>query len=128
MEGARVDHVGYRSVELTVDDRRFPLAVLYPTDAPEETQRIGPYSIEAARDAAPKDGRFPLVMISHGRGGTPWVYRTLATHLARGGFIVAVSRQVLYAGRNADYATTARTAAQGLRDEINRLRIALPKA
>jgi predicted dienelactone hydrolase len=82
------DHVGYRSVELTVEDRRFLLAILYPTDAPEETQRIGPYSIEAARDAAPKAGRYPLVMISHGRGGTPWVYRTLATHLARNGFIV----------------------------------------
>lgn len=44
------------------------------------------------------------------------------------GFIVAVSRQVLYAGRDADYATAARKAAQELRDDINRLRTALPKA
>jgi len=82
------DHVGYRSVELTVEDRRFPLTILYPTEAAEQTERIGPYSIDVARNAAAKAGAYPLVMISHGRGGTPWVYRTLAYHLAANGFIV----------------------------------------
>jgi orotidine-5'-phosphate decarboxylase len=37
-----------------------------------------------------------------------------------GGFIVNVSRQVLYASRGADYAAAARAAAARIRDEINR--------
>jgi len=42
-----------------------------------------------------------------------------------GGFIVNVSRRVLYASAGADYARAARRAARQLRDEINRLREAI---
>jgi predicted dienelactone hydrolase len=34
------------------------------------------------------DGRFPLVAISHGGGGSHLLYRNLAAHLARNGFVV----------------------------------------
>ncbi|MBB3068485.1 putative dienelactone hydrolase [Paenibacillus baekrokdamisoli] len=46
--------------------------------------------MEVARDAAPLDGKFRLVLISHGTGGSPLVYRSLARHLARSGFIVGL--------------------------------------
>ena len=39
-----------------------------------------------------------------------------------GGFIIASSRQILYASSGRDYAQAARRAAQALRDEINRQR------
>ena len=39
-----------------------------------------------------------------------------------GGLIIAVSRQVVYASRERDFALAARRAAQGLRDQINRQR------
>jgi predicted dienelactone hydrolase len=32
----------------------------------------------------------PLVLVSHGKGGTLWVYRDMASHLARHGFVVAL--------------------------------------
>ncbi|MET3211202.1 UNVERIFIED_CONTAM: putative dienelactone hydrolase [Paenibacillus sp. PvR008] len=67
-----------------------PMIVMYPTDAPEQTDRLGPYSLEVARDAAPLEGKFRLVLISHGTGGSPLVYRSLARHLARNGFIVGL--------------------------------------
>jgi orotidine-5'-phosphate decarboxylase len=41
-----------------------------------------------------------------------------------GGFIIASSRQILYASSGRDYAQAARGAAQALRDEINRQRAA----
>lgn len=64
--------------------------VLYPAHAPEVAGPLGPYVIELARDAAPAPGPFPLAVISHGSGGTPFVYRTLARHLARHGYVVAL--------------------------------------
>ncbi|AFC30785.1 hypothetical protein PM3016_4001 [Paenibacillus mucilaginosus 3016] len=80
--------------EVKITDRAlgitFPMTVMYPADAPERTVRLGPYPVEAARDAAPQEGRFPLVLISHGSGGSPYVYRSLARHLARSGFVVGL--------------------------------------
>ncbi|MDK8181730.1 alpha/beta fold hydrolase [Paenibacillus sp. UMB4589-SE434] len=67
-----------------------PMIVMYPTDAPEQADRLGPYSLEVARDAAPLEGKFRLVLISHGTGGSPLVYRSLTRHLARSGFIVGL--------------------------------------
>ena len=84
--------VGYRSVALTDDHLglTFPLAILYPTRTPEKAESVGPYRLNVARDAPIKEGRFPLVVISHGSGGSPFVYRALAHHLARSGFIVGL--------------------------------------
>jgi predicted dienelactone hydrolase len=64
--------------------------VLYPSAAPERDARMGPYAMSLAPDAEPAGARSPLVVISHGTGGTPLVYRGLAAHLARAGFVVAL--------------------------------------
>ena len=80
--------------EVKIDDASlgitFPMTVMYPVDNPEQIERLGPYQLELAREAEPSGGRFPLVIISHGTGGSPLVYRTLAQHLARNGFIVGM--------------------------------------
>jgi predicted dienelactone hydrolase len=71
----------------------FPALVLYPTDAPSRPTAFGPYSIDVSPDAALTEGpeaRFPLVVISHGNGGSHLLYRTIAVHLARNGYIVAL--------------------------------------
>ncbi|MBV7534418.1 alpha/beta hydrolase [Duganella sp. sic0402] len=67
-----------------------PLAVLYPAHGAEQLEHFGPYSLEVASDAPPADGKYPLVVISHGHAGTPWAYRQLARHLALAGFVVAL--------------------------------------
>ena len=84
--------VGCRSFELADEELgvRVPLSVLYPTLAKPRPERIGPYRLEVARNAPLQAGAHPLVVISHGRGGSPWVYRTLALHLAQQGFIVGL--------------------------------------
>ncbi len=68
----------------------FPMTVMYPTETPERPDRVGPYPCALARDAAPAEGTYPLAIVSHGTGGSPFVYRTLAAHLARSGFVVGL--------------------------------------
>ncbi len=67
-----------------------PLQILYPATAPESTQRFGAYEIDAAVDAPAAHGPFPLVVISHGGGGTPLTHRGLASCLVRAGYVVAL--------------------------------------
>lgn len=71
-----------------VDQARMPVMVFYPTTKPERLEQLGPFELEIARDAVPAGGAFPLILISHGSGGAPLLYRTLAQGLARLGFVV----------------------------------------
>lgn len=64
--------------------------LLYPTDAPASPQAFGPHAIDLALDAPPIGDALPLVVFSHGEGGTPWGYRGLTTHLVHAGFAVAL--------------------------------------
>ncbi|MDB4949004.1 MAG: putative lipoprotein signal peptide [Gemmatimonadetes bacterium] len=68
----------------------FPMLVMYPSPAPERPERVGPYDMSVAMDGPVEDGSFPLVVVSHGTGGSHLLYRTLAAHLARHGFVVAL--------------------------------------
>ncbi|WP_458121943.1 alpha/beta hydrolase family protein [Paenibacillus sp. Z6-24] len=83
---------GYQKVEVFDEELgiTFPLHVLYPTEIPEAKESFGPYTLNVSRDAIPQNGVFPLVLISHGTGGTPWGYRNLARYLARNGLIVGI--------------------------------------
>ncbi|HET6229572.1 MAG TPA: alpha/beta fold hydrolase [Longimicrobiaceae bacterium] len=61
---------------------------MYPSATAERAERIGPYVVDVAMDGPVAAGSFPLVIVSHGTGGSHLAYRTLAMHLARRGFVV----------------------------------------
>ena len=86
------DFVGCRTLEIADDGLglTFPLLVLYPTGAPGQPEPIGPYTLDVALDAPIEPGPFPLVLISHGTGGSPLTHRLLAYFLARHGFVVGL--------------------------------------
>lgn len=67
-----------------------PTLVFYPTETPESIATLGPYQFEASPEAPVAHGTFPVVVISHGSGGTHILYRTIALHLARHGYVVAI--------------------------------------
>jgi len=70
--------------------RTLPVALWYPTSAPETPLSYSPVQPgSAARAAAPQTGRWPLVLLSHGTGGNRFNQSMLAETLARAGFIVA---------------------------------------
>jgi orotidine-5'-phosphate decarboxylase len=85
---------------------------------PEEMQRV--------REVCPD---MPVLMPGVGaQGGDMEAAIRAAADRNNGGFLIAPSRQIIYASRGVDFADAARAAATSLRDEINRLRSALPRA
>ncbi len=64
----------------------------YPTEQPATPTRFGPYELDVSVEAPLARGRFPLVLISHGSGGAPLLYRSVSLLLARSGYIVALAR------------------------------------
>ena len=84
--------VGSRQLQIEDETKAlsFPAVVLYPTQVPSAPTAFGPYSIDVSRDAPIAKGQFPLVVVSHGNGGSHLLYRTIATHLAKNGYVVAM--------------------------------------
>jgi predicted dienelactone hydrolase len=71
---------------------KVPTLVWYPTPAASAPQAMGPFRFAAALGAPPSPGRFPLVVISHGTGGSELGHAWLAEGLVRAGFVVASLR------------------------------------
>lgn len=67
-----------------------PVTVVYPTAQPATPQKLGPFEIEVAPGAPPVRGNGRLVMISHGSGDSTLANFTLASTLAKAGFVVAI--------------------------------------
>ena len=117
---------GCRTVALTDPERgtTSPMLVLYPSAAPERPARLGPYTLDVAMDAPVAAGRWPLVIVSHGTGGSHLVYRDLAAHLARDGFVVVLPE---HPGNNRNDDRLAHTDAN-LADRPRLLRLAIDRA
>jgi predicted dienelactone hydrolase len=71
-------------------DINFENWLLYPSTDKSQDIKIGPYSIRACPDGKIANGKFPLVVISHGGGGYHLLYRVVAQHLAQNGYVVAM--------------------------------------
>lgn len=119
-------HVGCREADAVdpKDEVRVPSTLLYPSVEKGHAMRLGRYVVEAKPGAHPEGDAMPLVAISHGTGGTPWVYRDLATHLAREGFVVAM---VEHPGNNRDDDRLAGTF-ENLEQRPRHLRMAIDAA
>ncbi len=92
--------VGVKTLQLT-DTRRQNRAITaevwYPTTGTQQSlvyeSVIGQTRVriagQANRDAAPANGRFPLIVASHGQPGTRFQFAYLNEHLASRGFVAA---------------------------------------
>lgn len=65
------------------------LVLWYPATAPEHPVRRGPFTLTVADGAPLMDGRHPLVVVSHGSGGSALSHADTAMDLARRGYVVA---------------------------------------
>jgi predicted dienelactone hydrolase len=82
--------VGFQ--HLTIPDPQGPpieVGVWYPTDAPAALTRIALFEDRLAPDAAVRGRDLPLVVMSHGRGGSFADHRDTAMALAEAGFVTA---------------------------------------
>jgi hypothetical protein len=62
--------------------------VWYPTDTPVTNQRLGPFDTKMAKDAPIRNGRYELVLFSHGNSGRYRNHYITAQVIADAGFIV----------------------------------------
>lgn len=80
---------GISKITVSSPDGSFDTMIWYPTSGVETAWQAGPFTVSATRDAPPAEmDRFPLVLFSHGSGGTPLGHRDLAAMLARAGYVV----------------------------------------
>lgn len=85
-------YVGCKEIQIKDEskDVYFNVLVQYPTAESSAPRAFGPYTMDVCINAKFLEGGFPLVIISHGNGGSHLLYRTISTHLAKNGFIVAM--------------------------------------
>lgn len=76
--------------EASTDSASIPAVVFYPAVAgiKKSTATFGPYVVEGVMKAPIADGSFPVVLISHGRGGSMFGHHDMAADLARQGYVV----------------------------------------
>lgn len=79
------------------DSASLSAVAFYPARGEPQNSDLGFYHVAAGEDAPMAAGRFPLVLLSHGNGGSPLAHHDLATALARRGFVVLA---VLHTGDN----------------------------
>ncbi|MGH9489492.1 MAG: hypothetical protein ACRD17_03180, partial [Terriglobales bacterium] len=72
--------VGFASIEIhdPVNGGSMPGYVFYPSALPASVTWIGPYELHATRGAPALPGAKPLVVISHGHGGSDLGHHDLA--------------------------------------------------
>jgi predicted dienelactone hydrolase len=82
---------GFRVIEVPADAEGPAMtgALWYPCGEPPGTLRLGPYVLPVSKDCPLNGERRPLVVVSHGRGGTSLGHHDTAEALAEAGFIVA---------------------------------------
>ncbi|WP_162801028.1 alpha/beta hydrolase family protein [Azospirillum brasilense] len=83
--------VGMRALAFTdpADGGIARVVVWYPTDAPETPVQRGPFTFQVAEGGPVAEGRHPLVVVSHGSGGSAFGHADTAIALARRGYVVA---------------------------------------
>ena len=93
---AEAGDVGFKTMRIAAAHRPGGIEAMiwYPAGPGGVEDKIGDnplfVGVPAMRDAAIPDGRFPLVIVSHGSGGNAANLAWLADGLARAGFVVAI--------------------------------------
>ena len=90
MSGAASADVGYSETVIRLaDGGRIPVAIWYPSTGTATDRPVGLFRQHVATDAPVKGRRLPLVVISHGNGGSKEGHYDTALALAAAGFVVA---------------------------------------
>ena len=86
-------NVGWHPLEVfdAVQGATIP-ASLDPTRTSPRPERFDAFTLDVARDAPVHGSELPLVLVSHGTGSSPWLFRGLAMRLANAGFVTSMVR------------------------------------
>lgn len=81
--------VGISKINIQRAGENFETALFYPSEDTVRTTQIGHYDVLARINAPISDGRFPLILLSHGARGSMFSHHDTASYLALSGYIVA---------------------------------------
>lgn len=81
--------IKFAQIPADADGPALKAIVWTPCEEPAHEVRIGPYLLKGLRDCPTAGEKLPLVVISHGHGGSYFGHRDLAQTLANAGFVVA---------------------------------------
>lgn len=81
-------NAGFTLLRAVDPDGPIPCALWYPTHSPSTPVTQGVYVFDIAKKASPGEGPFPVVVMSHGSGGTRFGHCKTAEFLAQNGYIV----------------------------------------
>jgi len=70
-------------------DKPLEVAIWYPTEARAQEIDLGPFTLNIARGGAVAGQGLPLIVVSHGNGGSSLGHHDTAVALAQAGFVVA---------------------------------------
>ena len=87
---ASASAAGLKLIEVPADASGPAIPVWYPSADPVVPVMFGPIAVSAAKDGAVSGRGLPLVILSHGRGGSFVGHHDTAEQLADAGFVVAV--------------------------------------
>ena len=87
---SETNQVGFQSQRMNDGT---PVGIWFPANGTPALERLGPYEQEVIEGAAPTGAHHPLVVISHGTGGSFAGHSDTAIALARAGFVVAALTQ-----------------------------------
>lgn len=92
-------NVGFHRLQVSdpLDQQPMKAIAFYPTRAAEQPMHLGNFILDVAYEGQTANGRFPLLVISHGNYGTPLAHRDLIEALVRKGFVVVA---LLHPGDN----------------------------
>lgn len=80
---------GFQSLEIPGPaGKPISLAIWYPSAAPTQARNLGTFSQDVASDGAVDGTGLPLVIVSHGTGGSKYDHHDTALDLADAGFVV----------------------------------------
>jgi len=85
-------YVSTKKIEIAdkLNDLSFQVLVQYPTNEKSSLNNFGPYVLDVCIDANIINKKFPLVIVSHGDGGSHLLYRSISTYLVKNGYVVAM--------------------------------------
>ena len=82
--------VGYQVASIPVaGGKPVPVAIWYPSAATPAERAVGPFKQTVATNAPVTGRRLPLIIVSHGTGGSKEGHSDTALALAGSGFVVA---------------------------------------
>lgn len=83
-------NVGFEQISAPVSgDAAVPVTLFYLSTSPSTPQALGPFRLDVAMAGDPVARPMPLIVMSHGTGGSAFGSVNLAMALAKAGFVVA---------------------------------------